>query len=71
MLHCTSWSQPTPTTVYVSDTSFGSILKFDATGQMTIFASGISAPTGLAFDNGGNLYVANVNRIEKSIRLET
>ena len=54
---------PTPTqaplTVYVSDTSFGSILKFDAAGQWTFFASGISNPQGLAFDNAGNLYVAS------------
>ena len=29
---------------------------------MTIFASGINNPTGLAFDNDGNLYVANDQR---------
>lgn len=33
-------------------------MKFDATGQMTVFASGISNPQGLAFDDNGNLYVS-------------
>jgi sugar lactone lactonase YvrE len=51
---------PTPsTTIYVSDTTFDSILKFDPAGQMTIFASGITDPTGLALDGGGSLYVAS------------
>ena len=63
----TSWSLPEPTTIYVSDTSFGNIFKFDAAGQRTTFASNINSPTGLAFDMHGNLYVSNAGNqtIEK------
>ena len=51
---------PTPaTTVYVSDRVFGRVLKFDSAGQMTVFLSGINWPSGLTFDNVGNLYVAS------------
>lgn len=48
-------------TVYVSDTAAGDVFKFDAAGQRTVFASGLNAPTGLALDNAGNLYVADAN----------
>jgi sugar lactone lactonase YvrE len=60
---------PTPTqaplTVYVSDYSFGGVLKFDEAGQMTIFASGINNPQGLALDDSGNLYVAVYRAVYK------
>ncbi len=55
----TAWSQTPPTTVYVSDTNIGAVLKFDEGGQSTTFASGLNTPTGLAFDTQGNLYVAD------------
>jgi DNA-binding beta-propeller fold protein YncE len=35
------------------------IQKFDPNGTASLFASGLSSPTGLAFDSLGNLYVAN------------
>jgi len=53
-----SWSQPVPTTAFVSDTSFGGIFKFDEAGQRTIFASNVNNPQGVAFDIHGNLYVS-------------
>lgn len=45
--------------VFVTDTANGTVEKFDSSGNPTIFASGLSSPTGLAFDSAGNLYVAN------------
>ena len=43
---------------YVSDTGSGTISRFTPAGTKTPFVSGLNAPTGLAFDNKGNLYVA-------------
>jgi sugar lactone lactonase YvrE len=37
----------------------GKIYKFTPDGVRTIFASGLDLPTGLAFDNAGNLFVAD------------
>lgn len=52
-------------TLYVADTGqtgpSGSIWKFDSSGVGTVFASGLRQPEGLAFDSGGNLYVACIN----------
>ncbi len=45
--------------VYVSDSTAGTILQFNASGNESVFASGLDNPTGLAFDGSGNLYVAN------------
>jgi sugar lactone lactonase YvrE len=42
--------------LYVSTIS--SILKYDALGNGTVFASGLNFPWGMAFDKSGNLYVA-------------
>jgi len=44
--------------IYVS-TFDNTILKFAPDGSSSVFASGLSAPEGLAFDGQGNLYVAN------------
>ena len=38
--------------------SGGSIFEYTPDGTQTTFASGLSRPRGLAFDNGGNLFVA-------------
>jgi hypothetical protein len=45
--------------LYVSDFGNGLVLKFDAAGTPTTFASGLTGPFGLAFDRGGNLFVAD------------
>jgi hypothetical protein len=45
--------------LYVSEIDSGSVLKFDAAGNRTTFASGLSGPFGLAFDRNGNLFIAN------------
>ena len=57
-------------TLYVSTFNLNRILEFDSIGNQSTFAtasSGLSDPTGLAFDSSGNLYVANLgnNTIEK------
>jgi sugar lactone lactonase YvrE len=45
--------------VYVSDSGGGTIMVFNSTGNGFVFASGLDAPAGLAFDSTGDLYVAN------------
>jgi hypothetical protein len=48
--------------------SVGIILKFDSSGNESVFAnSGLNTPWGLAFDGSGDLYVANAgnNTIEE------
>jgi len=45
--------------VYVSDSGSGTIMVFNSTGNGSVFASGLDAPAGLAFDSIGDLYVAN------------
>jgi len=45
--------------LYVSEIDTGSVLKIDAAGNRTTFASGLSGPFGLAFDRDGNLFVAD------------
>jgi secreted PhoX family phosphatase len=48
--------------------SVGVILRFDSSGNQSVFAnSGLDFPDSLAFDNSGNLYVANAgnNTIEE------
>jgi DNA-binding beta-propeller fold protein YncE len=47
--------------LYASDYDAGSIMKLDASGNKTTFASGLVSPDGLAFGNG-NLYAADYNR---------
>src|SRR6266850_4994544 len=46
-------------TIYVSDFGSNTVIKFDSTGQSTVFASGLNLPTAMAFDGSGYLYVAN------------
>lgn len=46
--------------VYVASLS-GTITKISPAGEGGLFASGLSSPVGLAFDNVGNLYAANFN----------
>ena len=43
-------------TLYVGDDSLNEIVSFDASGNRSVFASGLHIPTGLAFDSAGNLY---------------
>lgn len=49
--------------LYVSDFDNGVVLRFNATGQSSVFASGLDSPFGLAFDRHGNLFVADGNTI--------
>jgi sugar lactone lactonase YvrE len=47
-------------TLYVTDYGVGTISKYDTTtNAVSTFATGLSNPTGLAFDPTGNLFVAN------------
>ena len=39
----------------------GGILKIDPSGNVSVFASHLDGPAGLACDSSGNLYVANAN----------
>ena len=63
--------------LYVSNSGDGTISKIDTTGVATIFASGLNTPRGVAFDNSGNLFVANaissgtVSRIDTSGNVTT
>lgn len=42
-----------------ANTNFGYIIRFNSDGTRTTFASGLFEPVGLAFDNAGNLFVAD------------
>jgi sugar lactone lactonase YvrE len=44
--------------IYVSCYNSGKIMKYDSSGNGTIFASGLNNPTGLAFDSKGNLWAS-------------
>jgi DNA-binding beta-propeller fold protein YncE len=46
-------------TIYVSNGGNGTIDKIDANGNVSVFASGLSEPSGLAFDAHGDLYVSD------------
>jgi sugar lactone lactonase YvrE len=48
-------------TIYVSDAGGGKIMKYDSSGNGSVFASGLSSPDGLALDGSGNLYAACPN----------
>lgn len=47
--------------LFISDYGSGTILEISPEGTVTTFASGLTAPLGLAFDNSGNLFVAEGN----------
>jgi streptogramin lyase len=50
--------------VYMSDNIYGRIFKYDSSGTLSLFASGLggpAGPTGLACDTNGNLYVSMFN----------
>ena len=53
------------TTLYCVCINNNSIVKIDTLGTVRSFASGLNSPTGLAFDNVGNLY--STNRINSTI----
>jgi len=45
--------------LFMSDEAAGTISEVTPGGAVSTFASGFSAPFGLAFDTAGNLFVAN------------
>jgi outer membrane protein assembly factor BamB len=45
--------------LYAPTGSGGTILKFDPTGQESVFASGLSFAGNCAFDSSGNLYATS------------
>lgn len=53
--------------LYLSDTINGTILRINASGTASVFASGLSAPKGIAFDGTDALYVleSGENRVIK------
>src|SRR6516162_5987223 len=51
--------------VSANDSNGGYIYKFTWDGVRSTFASGLSNPQGLAFDNAGNLFVADSGSIYK------
>src|SRR6266404_3365392 len=50
--------------LFESDWATGNIYKFTPAGVRSTFASGLSSPEGLAFDQAGNLYVGNAGASE-------
>ncbi|MGH8092732.1 MAG: NHL repeat-containing protein [Chthoniobacterales bacterium] len=46
-----------PGDLYVSNPNAGAIYKYTPNGDQSTFASGLTAPLGLAFDRAGNLFV--------------
>ncbi len=46
-------------TVYVADTKNHRVRRISLDGTVSTFAAGLDIPRGLAFDDGGNLYVAD------------
>ncbi len=47
-------------TLYVSTFTNNAIYQYDATGQASLFADGLNGPAGLAVDDSGNLFVADI-----------
>src|SRR5947199_252374 len=47
-----------PGDLFASDNLDGTIYKFAPDGTWSIFATGLNAPQGLAFDSAGNLFEA-------------
>jgi hypothetical protein len=44
--------------LFVADSNLGTVYEFTPSGARSTYASGLSLPTGLAFDSAGNLFVA-------------
>jgi sugar lactone lactonase YvrE len=51
--------------LYVANVTGDTVSQITPAGVLSIFAHGVHAPQGLAFDSAGNLYVRNFNTIEK------
>ncbi len=49
-----------PGDLYESDLASGTIFRFAADGTQSSFASGLTAPVGLAFDGKGNTFISDV-----------
>src|SRR5438128_451950 len=45
--------------LYISDSTDGIVVKIDSAKTKTIFASGVGQPEGLAFNQSGDLFVAD------------
>lgn len=43
----------------LDDAAFGAVAKFTWDGKQSLFASGLTAPEDLVFDNGGNLFLTD------------
>ena len=53
--------------LYVGESYAGKIMEFNSSGNLVngSFASGLGQPSALAFDDGGNLYVATFGTVAK------
>jgi sugar lactone lactonase YvrE len=65
-LACFGWGIVVPTvilradTIYVTDSSDNTVLRYDLLGNGSVFASsGLDTPNGIAVDGSGNIYVSN------------
>ena len=56
--------------IYVSCFFGGTIEKFDSSGNMSTFASGLGYPEGLAFDSSDNLYASTEGSAQGSGTIE-
>ena len=46
--------------LFAAQTSNGTILKYDPSGNRTVYATGLNTPASLAFDSVGNLFVGDL-----------
>jgi sugar lactone lactonase YvrE len=56
-------------TLFACDLSAGSIYKFTAAGGGSVFYSGLTSPTGLTFDNAGNMYVSESGSANNIVKI--
>jgi sugar lactone lactonase YvrE len=70
--HAQSTPTPTPTDLFASENIGGtlsgggsSIARYTPDGTPTTFASNLDTPRGLAFDSGGNLFVATNSSVDQ------